>query len=173
MSPPKVYSGGTQALTDAQLLENAESAKVVVDIGAPGITTATPKQIAALADESLPISKTATQAIAATTTVQVGGITGAQTAHLILTGANITNINLPLPPAEELVAALPDDIDAGFTYNASIFNTFTTTSIGTLTATATGNTLVGSGAIAQNQAAQLEVKVTALEPAAVTYTRVG
>ncbi len=119
---------------------------------------------------ALPPSKTATQAITVGVTLQVGGITGAQISTLVLTSATAQAVNLALPPAAELFAAIPNAA-TGYNYLLIIRNAFTTTSIGTITGAATGVTLSGTATIAQNASGIFNISIDS--PTAYTATRVG
>lgn len=118
----------------------------------------------------LPYAKVATQAITVSTTIQVTGMTAAQIASLTLTSATAQAVNLALPPAAEVFAAIPNAA-AGLNYLLIIRNAFTTTSIATITGSATGVTLSGTATIAQNTSGMFNISIDS--PTAYTATRVG
>lgn len=119
----------------------------------------------------LPVTALDTQAIPAAVTLQVGGLTGGQTSALVLTGdSGLANPSLALPPAAELIAAIPN-ARIGLSYTAVIRNAFTTTSIATVTGSATGVTLSGTATIANAGSAMFNITLTSLT--AYTATRIG
>ncbi len=119
---------------------------------------------------SLPVSVTDTQAITVGVTLQVGGLTGGQVSTLILTSATAQAVSLALPPATELIAAIPNAA-IGTSYTAIIRNAFTTSSVATITGSATGVTLSGTATIAQAASGMFNILITGA--ATYTATRIG
>ena len=118
---------------------------------------------------ALPPSKLTTQA--ATGTIQVGGLTGAASPVVTLTGV-AAPVTVYFPPAAELAAAaVAAGIPVGSEYQAQIANLLTTTGVMTMGAS-TGITLSGLATLTgQNSYARFNIKITSLT--AVTITRIG
>lgn len=118
----------------------------------------------------LPYTKLATQAITVGVTIQVAGMCGAQISSLKLTSATAQAVSLALPPAAELFAGIPN-CAAGLNYQLQILNAFTTTSVSTITGSATGVTLTGTATIAQNALGIFNISIDSAT--AYTATRIN
>lgn len=165
------YQPGQKIITSGDDIDNANL--VGLDTGGAVVVSATVAALAQkiLADNlsSLPPSKLSTQA--ATATITVGGLTGALSPAVTLTGA-VAPVTAYFPPATELAAAaIAAGIAVGESYQVQIANLLTTTGVMTLGASA-GITLSGLATLTgQNSYGRFNVTITSAN--AVTITRVG
>lgn len=163
-------SGQFVLTTGAQV---SDDMLIPIDTGGAEVASVKASALAAYALlESLaaiPPSKLTTQA--ATGTAQVGGLTGALTPCLTLTGA-VAPVTVYFPPAAELAAAaVAAGFPVGTQYQARIANLLTTTGVMTMGAS-TGITLSGLATLTgQNSYATFNINIVSLT--AVTITRVG
>jgi hypothetical protein len=133
-------------------------------------TTVTLESICGGSVVPMPVSQTTSLAIP--NTITVGGMTGANTTNLVLTGT-VLPATIYTPTASEIIAAIPN-AQVGQKYTLNIANAMTTTGIGTITAN-TSVTISGlatcTGVTGSNPFATFEVSITGAS--AVTLTRVA
>lgn len=165
------YQSGQQVITSGASIEDANL--FPLDNGGAEVTSAKASAVAEYVRremlDALPPSKLTTQAAAGT--VQVGGLTGALSPCVTLTGT-VAPVTVYFPPAAELyAAAVTAGLAIGDQYQARIANLLTTTGVMTMGAS-TGITLSGLATLTgQNSYATFNINI--VSATAVTITRVG
>lgn len=171
MTTGNSFYSGQQVITSGANVDDAM--QVAIDTGGATNVAVTANALAEYARRELfnvlPPSKLTTQA--ATGTAQVGGLTGALTPALTLTGT-AAPVTVYFPPATELyAAAVATGLAIGDQYAVRIANLLSTTGVMTMGAS-TGITLSGLATLTgQNSYASFNVNI--VSATAITITRIG